>query len=306
VGNRLGTAHRPPVALRYIATWVAWSPDSQNFAVASWAYAAQAYSTRTGQPAGPLLEHKDGVSHVAFSSDGNHLVTASLDGSARLWNWRTGEPIGLPMAHDSDVGMASFSPDRRWVLTASSDGTSRVWDAKTGFPVSEALSVLGPPERSARDALMEARFTPDGRRVLTLHRSGRIGSFAWSPPSPPAPAWPADIAEALGGQRINTRGLVEAAPGLPLDRPAFRTARATGWTEWLDKLYAPADSPAAAAPLHSLSSSTHTNSQNIPSSPSTASNSSLPWASPPWPSPSRPPCPPSPRNIPSPAPNRSG
>lgn len=235
LGN--GRLAGPALPFRYIVTWVDWSPDSQAFAVASWAYNAQVFSARTGEALGPPLTHKDGVSHVEFSPDGTRVVTASLDGTARLWNWRTGEPIGQPLAHDADVGMASFSPDQRWVLTSSMDGTARVWEGATGLPASESFSVLGSPERGMRDVVFEARFSPDGRRVVLLHRSGRVGVFDWEVPRRAVPAWVPAIAESLGGQRLDAHGLSEPAPGLPITRPAVRSGGPNAWSAWLDRVY---------------------------------------------------------------------
>lgn len=235
----LGTGRRagPALPFLYIATCVAWSPDSEAFAVASWAYTAQVFSARSGEPLGPPLTHKDGVSHVEFSPDGTRVVTASLDGTARLWNWRTGEPVGPPLAHDADVGMASYSPDQRWVLTSSMDGTARIWDATTGLAASEPLSVVGSSERALRDVVFEARFSPDSRHVAVLHRSGRVAVFAWEVPRHAVPAWVPEIAESLGGQRLDARGLSEAAPGLPITRPAVRSDGPGSWSAWLDRVY---------------------------------------------------------------------
>lgn len=234
---RSNTLAWDPIHFAYIVTGVSWAPDSRTFAVATWAYYAQLFSAATGAPVGPPLMHKDGVSHVAFSPDGSRLVTASLDGTARIWDRRTQRPIGQPLAHDADVVMADFSPDQRWVLTASSDGTARVWHAATGAPASESLSVLGAPERSLRDLVQEARFTPDGRRIVLLHRSGQVAVFDWEIPAQPVPTWMTEIVESLGGQRLGEAGISESAPGLsPSPRFPIR-AGTSGWSRWLERFY---------------------------------------------------------------------
>ena len=49
-------------------------------------------------------------------------------------------------------------------MTASDDGTAVVWDATTGLPVLPPL-LHGP-------AVNQARFSPDGRSILTVSSDG--------------------------------------------------------------------------------------------------------------------------------------
>jgi hypothetical protein len=101
------------------------------------------------------------------------------------------------MHHDDQVWDAEFSPDGGRVVTASLDGAARVWDAATGRPVSEPLRHGG--------KVFHARFSPDGQRVLTASADGT--ARVWEVPAAPTPAPPglADLAEALGGLRLDAQ-----------------------------------------------------------------------------------------------------
>ena len=175
-----------------------FSPDGARIASASADRTAQVWDARTGQPLGQPLRHTKVVWTALFNPDGRQIVTASDDGTARVWDAATGEPISQPMRRPVNraVWYASFSPDGRWVLTLDEAG-SYLWDARTGYSVSEAMLHSKPMDR--------ARFTPDGKQVLTtsLDLTARFWDINVAP-SPVAP-WLADLAEALAGRRLNAR-----------------------------------------------------------------------------------------------------
>jgi WD40 repeat protein len=107
----------------------------------------------------------------------------------------TGAAVSEAMKHDDQVWGAQFSPDGKRIVTASLDGTARVWDAATGWPLSERLHHLG--------KVFTALFSPDGERVLTASSDGT--ARVWDVPAVPvpAPAWLPDLAEAMGGLRLD-------------------------------------------------------------------------------------------------------
>jgi WD40 repeat protein len=85
------------------------------------------------------------------------LVVASLEPDAT----RT-----VLAGHTADVNHAEWSADGTRVLSASADGTARIWDARRGV---ELLRI------DAGERLWTARFSPDGRRVLTTGaRTARV------------------------------------------------------------------------------------------------------------------------------------
>jgi WD40 repeat protein len=62
--------------------------------------------------------------------------------------------------HEAEVYAAVYSPDGKTILSCSKDKTARVWDAATG----QQLAVLA----GQKHVVVATRFTPDGRRIVTL------------------------------------------------------------------------------------------------------------------------------------------
>lgn len=126
------------------------------------------------------------VTSGAFSSDGKQVVTVSDNGSSRVWNAITGVPITPYVRLDMPLQGAAFSRDGRYFATVGGmvqgkgleanqskqvrnplfegGGVACVWDAKTGRPVTPPIRVESP--------LKTARFSPDGRWLLTEARQG--------------------------------------------------------------------------------------------------------------------------------------
>ena len=110
--------------------------------------------------------------------------TASQDGTAQVWDTATGQTIAVLKGHDRGVFGAVFSPDGARLVTGaglglgsvlSRDRLARVWDAATG----QTIAVLKGHELG----VSAARFSPDGKRVLTasLDKTARICDISGSP-----------------------------------------------------------------------------------------------------------------------------
>lgn len=138
---------------------VAFSPDSSRVLTQSGS-GPKLWDTRTRQALTPVLAHPDfWVFGAAFAPAGTMVMSWGRDGLARTWG--VGEqPVTLPpLRHQHAVRHADFSPDGLRVVTASDDHTARIWDARTG----ELLCSLHHDRR-----LLDASFSRDGRRVLTM------------------------------------------------------------------------------------------------------------------------------------------
>jgi WD40 repeat protein len=164
--------------------------------------------TPCGEPALPLEGHKGPVYSIAYSPDGRRLVTASEDRTARTWDAATGREVvvlraghGVALAPVREqvfgpVRQVVFSPDGRRVLTAALDvyaslvttlpggrvirkplpfTPARLWDAATGkellgleWQAEKGKDHPNFPGMGQKSGIDSARFSADGRRVLTV------------------------------------------------------------------------------------------------------------------------------------------
>jgi WD40 repeat protein/serine/threonine protein kinase len=138
-----------------------FSPDGARAITASEDATARIWDAASGKSLVTLRGHQYPVTGAGFSPDGRRALTSSDDGSAAVWDASSGRRIATLMGHRSGVTSAAFSPDGESVLTASLDGTARIWEAATG----RETAVLG---GHPLDHALQAAWSPDGRRVLTL------------------------------------------------------------------------------------------------------------------------------------------
>ncbi len=91
--NRL--CHRDLMTLRDGAniTAIAYSPDGERLASASWDWMIRIWDLRTGERTMTLKGHTDSVYCVVFSPDGKRLVSAGADKLIKLWDSSTGEEL---------------------------------------------------------------------------------------------------------------------------------------------------------------------------------------------------------------------
>ena len=137
---------------------MAFSPEGQRLASASWDKTVKVWDARTGQEGLTLNGHTDCVWGVAISPDGQRLASASQDGTVKVWDARTGQETFTFKGHTSSVHAVAFSPDGQRLASASLQ-TVKVWDARTG---EETLTLMG----HVGDVWGVA-FSPDGQRLAS-------------------------------------------------------------------------------------------------------------------------------------------
>ncbi len=141
---------------------------------------------------------------AVFSPDSRRLVIGSADQTARIWDIETGRHTSEIMRHPGGVWYAEFAPDGRVVVTGDDEGASRVWDAATGLP-------LGGWMRS-QSTLKRVRLSPGGDRVITSSRDGTARIWPVQIAPAPSPSWLPDLAEAIGGRRLDASGELHPVP----------------------------------------------------------------------------------------------
>jgi WD40 repeat protein/serine/threonine protein kinase len=197
------------------------------------------------------LQHRAPVEYAEFSPDGARVVTASGDGTARVWNVSGGKL--LTELQRADLAMtARFSPDGLRIITASMDGTAQVWDAATGLrlgdPFRHGALDSSPSFSNGGDRVTSASFSPDGRWAITasLDRTARI----WEVPvaSAPIPAWLPELAEAIGGQRLNPDRIAQPVPWTAHADLKARLAKSSAtdlYTQWARRFFDDLTPPAS-------------------------------------------------------------
>lgn len=221
---------------------VRFSPDGDRVAATSYGNdvpggkgMVQVFDARTGEGLleNPIL-HEDQVYFAQFSPDGERLLTGSQDRTARIWHARTGKPLTEPLRHKGEVVYGEFSPDGQRVVTASWwDNAAILWDARTGLP-------LGEPLRHD-DWVTYATFSPDGRWVVTTSCDGTARIWEVPMASEPAPPWLAELAEAVGGQRLDDQNVLHPVPLdllWALRNTVLRSADTDEYTRWAQWFFA--------------------------------------------------------------------
>jgi WD40 repeat protein len=112
----------------HIVEKLAFSPDGQTLASASWDGRLGLWNVKERRNLGLSRGHKGHLATVAFSPDGRTVATSSGDATVRLWNLATRREVAVLRL--DVVWPIAFSPDGQWLATGGGD-TIRFWHAPT-------------------------------------------------------------------------------------------------------------------------------------------------------------------------------
>lgn len=185
---------------------VAYSPDGRILASAGPAEDIRLWDRSTGDLVRTLPGHPQRVMGLVFSPDGRWLASAGTEGTVKLWDYRNGRLSHHFTNHVGDwVRRVAFSPDSRWLVPATYDGKMSVWDVESGVVI-RTIPIDG--------SVSDIAFTPDGKFVVTLLRSGPRRSVSFWDPTTGALGLNLDSGVLMSGLSISQDGTLLAAGGL--------------------------------------------------------------------------------------------
>jgi WD40 repeat protein/serine/threonine protein kinase len=159
-GNELSTL---PIYHAPFIFHLAYSPDGDRIATASWDGTAKVWDAINGQELLTLVGHTNRIYEVNFSPDGTQLLTASEDQTAKVWDATSGLEIFTLSDHTGTIQGIAYSPDGKFIATGSWDHSAKVWDADNG----QVLFTL-PSDTELTDVI----FNPDGTRLAVSGNDG--------------------------------------------------------------------------------------------------------------------------------------
>jgi WD40 repeat protein len=114
--------------------------------------------------------HHRAVRQVRFAprtGTSSVLYSAGDDGAIYQWDTVTGRAIGGPWLplHQAGVTALDVHPQHGWIISGGVDGTLRLRDGPQGGLLSE---------QNGLGNVSALRFTPEGRRVLSLNAAGKL------------------------------------------------------------------------------------------------------------------------------------
>ena len=153
----------------YAICMMSFSPNDHRIVTGGMAKTI-VWNARTGDRC--VLQARTGyTASCRFSSDAKYVLTGHSDNISRIWDSRTGELLTELQGHTGRLRDVRFSPDETRLVSWATDDQVIVWDAVR--PLANLLIA-----RKGNSRPLQARWTPDGRDIVTSWTDGSIA--VWS------------------------------------------------------------------------------------------------------------------------------
>jgi WD40 repeat protein len=112
---------------------VAWAPDGQRIASASYDKTVRLWDAASGSLLRSLQGHENGVLSVAWAPDGQRIASASYDKTVRLWDAESDETLHVLEVAGSPSSVA-WTPDDGRLAVSLDQGLVEIWEVAAGPP----------------------------------------------------------------------------------------------------------------------------------------------------------------------------
>jgi WD40 repeat protein len=186
-----------------------FSPDGTRVVAGAFDGKTLVWRIDPDQVALELEGHKQPVRGATFSPDGRFIATASADGTAKIWRADDGR-LTNTLTHSRGIFSVQFHPlNSELLLTACADARAQLWDWRAARLVMEFTNQHTLPIR-------RARFSPDGRHIVTASEDGSAQVWDVASGKPIAPplrhgSWVYDAEFSPDGRWLVTAGFDNSA-----------------------------------------------------------------------------------------------
>ena len=148
---------------------LAFSPDGQLLASASWDHTIKIWDVNTGKLLRTLQGHQDLVLSIAFSPNGLLLASGSADKTIKLWDVNTGESLQT-LKEGTWISSLAFSPDGQKLAAEGDDYSIKLLKLSSG---SLLQTFIG-----HENVINSVKFSPDGLFLAAGSADGNIKLWA--------------------------------------------------------------------------------------------------------------------------------
>ncbi len=156
---------------------VAWSPDGQQVASASYDGSVQIWNAFTIRPVTIYKQQRlkvfgqPRVNAVAWSPSGQEIAIASDNKSVEIWNVTTTKKLFAFREHSDSVRSVAWAPDGRKIASVSGYKTY-VWNARNGKTITM--------HSASRDEIQDVAWSPNSKYLATANKLQIVRIFELS------------------------------------------------------------------------------------------------------------------------------